>query len=220
MRKTILLAALAGACVLPAFGSGFVGLCNTGVAGPCSGSTGTGSGLASPGNELNWAGTGFQALVPASPLWSNLGSNASQWISSTSSTFAAPGVYAYTIQFMTGPYANLSSGFINGRYASDNNALSVSLNGTNIPGFPLTLNDSSAFSQWTNFSITNGFNLGMNTLVFTISNEGAAFNPGGFRAEFLNSGVADAVPEPSAFLLGGMGLVAVGLVHRRSKSKR
>ena len=62
-------------------------------------------------------------------------------------------------------------------------------------------------------SINSGFVAGINTITFEVFNgAGAANNPDGLMVDFTN---ATTTPEPSAVLMLGAGLSALGLIRRR-----
>lgn len=222
MKHLIIAAALALAVIPSAYGVG-LGLCNTGVNGPCTGFNGVGSGgLATQGGpESNWVLGGGTAVVPTDSAipssWiSNASSPMSQWISPALDTFAGGGInYSYSIAFNIPLTADLSSATIFGRYASDNETVNVLLNGTSVAGFPLN-STPSGFQNWTSFTINSANGLFVptaNTLTFVVTNGGTR-NPQGLRVEFLEASVND-VPEPSTFLMGGIGLIALGVARRR-----
>ena len=98
---------------------------------------------------------------------------------------------------------------------TDNAGLNILLNrvasGATSPGF----------GSFTNFLITNGFVVGLNTLDFVVQDQGA---PGGFAAtDFVGTAFAvttppgTTVPEPSTVVLMAAGLFGVAVVGARRK---
>lgn len=210
----ILLALRSYAC---AYAASIEGLCNTGVIGLCTGLNGIGSALSPVGGEQNWVLLGGTAYVPGSPPSSPwiAANSTSQWITPAPDTLAPNGLYSYQLTFMVvGSLASLSTSPISGRYASDNNLQSVQLNGQQIAGFPLN-QSSDGFALWTSFTIpsTANFILGANLVTFVMQNNGSNQ---GLRVEWGAPGPADAgVPEPSALVMGGLGLGGLWIARRR-----
>jgi hypothetical protein len=94
---------------------------------------------------------------------------------------------------------------------ADNAVDNVILNGT-----PLGLTAPSFDPASGRFYIINGpFVPGQNVLEFVWSNAPPNINPAGLRVEL--SGTAELVPEPSSYVLAGLGLVAAWCVRRRRR---
>ena len=140
------------------------------------------------------------------------------WISPTGNggvTVALPpGTYVYQTTFnLTGQ--DPSTAELSGNWASDNNAC-IELNGVNTGVcLPFT-----GFTSLHPFSITSGFQPGVNTLDFVVTNgQGSGDNPTGVIVEI--SGTAslgtDPSPEPSSLLLIGTGLLGLSCVLRRRR---
>lgn len=133
----------------------------------------------------------------------------SAWIGPNNDHFldGPVGTYDYRISFdLTGFVP--STAVITGGWSTDNNGLSILLNGVN------TGNPGTSFTQFSTgfapFSITTGFQPGINTLDFLVNNAGG---PTALRVQM--TGTVSSVPEPgSLFLLGTRLVGAVGVFRR------
>jgi hypothetical protein len=111
---------------------------------------------------------------------------------------------------------------ITGEWSTDNQGLNILLNGVD-SGVP-PVNVENAYTLMRPFDITSGFVAGVNHLEVVVHNEacgGCAPNPAnpvGARVSFITA-EAQPVPEPAAFALLGVGLVAVGAIGRRKKGR-
>jgi hypothetical protein len=139
------------------------------------------------------------------------GGTSSAWIgpNNDAAIDGPPGLYDYRTTFsVTG---NASTAAIFGGWSSDNDGVSILLNGNN------TVNPGTSFTQFSlgfaPFSITSGFISGSNTLDFIVNNGAESPNPTSLRVE-MN---AAAIPEPEtyAMMLAGLGLM--GFIARRRK---
>jgi len=132
----------------------------------------------------------------------------SNWISAGSG--GAVGTYVYETTFdLTGLIPATAT--ISGEFANDNNLDDLLLNGvsTGIVG--------GVFGGFTAFAIGSGFIAGVNTLEFVVFNGGTLPNPHGLRVEL--SGTANAIPEPSSFLMATLGVMGLAGLRRRRHSK-
>jgi len=132
------------------------------------------------------------------------------WINSIENT-----TYTYTLTFDLSGY-DLSSVYISGIWATDNEGISLFLNGVDM-GYSA---GQTSFSNQNpeQFTLSSGFKEGDNTLAFTVFNQsGPSGNPTGLRVEFLSAS-ASAIPEPSTYALvfGGLAL-ALFLIRKPSK---
>lgn len=147
---------------------------------------------------------------PVGPWLGDGGSSA--WIAPSSNTEGETTTYFYRTTFdLTG--FDPSTAVIAGRWAVDNTGLEIYVNGLG------TGNYAGGFSSWSSFSVTTGFNDGLNTLDFAVYNGGG---PTGLRVEFLTA-TADrivvpavaGVPEPASLAL--VALAVAGLGRRQRK---
>ena len=135
----------------------------------------------------------------------------SRWISSTGTGGPSAGSYVFETTFdLTGFDPTLTS--ISGQCATDNSLSGITLNGGSVSG------DCDGFGSFgALFSISSGFVGGVNSLQFTVVDAGS---PMAFRAQFTSDTTPlgpSAIPEPSAFVLMGGGLL---LIAARLKRKR
>lgn len=216
MKKTISAIALAAAALTSAHAASISGLVNTGV----GGAAGT--------QDAHYALTVFSGttVLPNDNAYISAdhagqvgkawiaNTSASKWISPTSNVGDSldpdvNGVYDYRLSFDLSGYDPSTAAFT-GRYAVDNSVV-VMLNGQQIAS-------GHKFDTWLSFGASSGFNSGINTLDFIVTNghqvEG---NPTGLRAEFVSS-VATAVPEPTtyAMLFAGLGLITYTARRRKA----
>lgn len=164
-----------------------------------------------------------QVFAPTLPPGSGSSLPVSQWIrpnngNTTGGNDNDPvGTYVFRTTFTLDSW-NFNTAAIVGRFATDNsgtirlNGVAVGLNGTTA-GINNPAVTSNGFGAWTNFSISSGFQAGLNTLDFVVNNaSGATGNPTGLRASFVGSVF---VPEPSTFGIFGLGLPLFGMIRRR-----
>ena len=147
------------------------------------------------------------------------------WISPGSSggTSFPPGTYDYQTTFdLTG--LDPTTAQLSGKWTSDNNGW-IDLNGV-MTGVTSAF---AGFGSLSSFSITSGFQPGLNTLDFVIVNGSDSFSPTGVIADISGTATASssvsgpsAVPEPSSlsmFILGG-GLLGLGGLGRKLARSR
>jgi PEP-CTERM motif len=132
-----------------------------------------------------------------------------QWINPFGDTENAPaGYYDYRTTFsLTGLDPGTAS--LSGYWAADNGA-SILLNGSAAVGTGTIIPSPYGFKNLTAFTITGGFQPGLNTLDFVVYNESGET---GLVAEI--TGTASPAPEPSSLLLMGSGLIGLGGALRR-----
>lgn len=151
-----------------------------------------------------------------------------QWIAPQADVVGIPGVgvntfYTYQTTFnLTG--FSLSNVQLSGHFTADNYISQVALNGVPIyTGGGCIAGGNFSFENLTPFSVSSGFNPGVNTLSFNITNDVCANSNGGPNPTGLLvdvAGTADAaVPEPATALPVAGGLM-FALVHYRRRYLR
>jgi hypothetical protein len=213
MKRTIIAAALAIAAISSAQAS-ITGLNNTGLG--VGGTTDSSYKLTAVTSDDGVA-TGVPTITtdqwPVNPWLVN--SDVSKWITPTSTQSQSldawnAGTYTYTLTFDLTGY-NAASAYFTGRVAADNSVV-VKLNNQEISSV-------SGFTSWSDFSASSGFQSGLNTLDFVVTNWAqSSGNPTGLRVEFASSDVAAAVPEPETYAMLLAGIALLGVVARRRKS--
>jgi len=133
------------------------------------------------------------------------------WVSSVPNA-----TFTYSLDFDLSGY-DLSSVVISGIWATDNEGISLFLNGVDM-GYSA---GQTSFSNQNpeQFTLSSGFVEGDNTLAFSVFNQtGDTGNPTGLRVEFLSAS-ASAIPEPSTYALvfGGLAL-ALFLIRKPSQN--
>lgn len=215
MKKAISVFALAAAAFTSAHAASISGLVNTGVG--AAGTQDTHYALTVVSGDTVLANS--NAFISADNVWPvgkawTANTSTSKWITPTSNAGdwldpVVKGVYDYRLTFdLTG--FDASTAAFTGRFSADNSVV-VLLNGQQIA-------DGHKFDSWKSFGASTGFNSGINTLDFIVTNGWQTDdNPTGLRAEFVSS-VATAVPEPTtyAMLLAGLGLITYTARRRKA----
>jgi hypothetical protein len=206
MKKFAMAAILATSSFLSAHAASITGLVNTGT-------------FASGAQDTNYSlnGTGFGYVTkdnvwPIGPWIAN--TTTSKWITPLANQGASfdpvtKGTYTWSLSFNLAGF-DASTASFSGKFAADNSAV-VLLNGHSI-------GSANGFTSFSNFGAASGFNSGLNTLDFVVTNVAQnGGNPTGLRVEFTASNVTP-VPEPEtyAMLLAGLGLMGV-ISRRRAK---
>jgi hypothetical protein len=143
--------------------------------------------------------------------------SSSTWISGDPSTFEGGGPVTFTQQFnLTASQA--ASLTLTGMWSTDDQATML-LNGNLVASSPPT--GDSPWGFFAPFSVTSGFQAGLNTIEVVDPNNIVTSNdgPGGIQIQF--SPAVAPTPEPSTFALaglGGLGLALYGWRRRRGTS--
>lgn len=153
---------------------------------------------------------------PIPPWVSNDAS--SRWISRTPNAQAdAVGLYTFRTTFdLTG--LQPATAVITGQWSSDNSA-QIWLNSV-FTGIELNFED--PFRRLYPFTLSSGFQPGVNTLDFVVNNWNCPgcnpSNPVGLRVNIIEA-TAEPIPEPATFAIVGFGLIGLGLLARRHRGK-
>ena len=158
---------------------------------------------------------GYTAL----PFSQWLGDNGiSNWISTTPMGLAPSGIYDFRLSFSLAGL-DAASASISGRVAADDWLNDVLLNGAST-GISAGVNDYStgAYTAWTPFTISSGFQSGTNTLDFIVNNYFDT-SATGLRVEMAGSAntASGAVPEPASWAMMILGLGVAGAALRRQR---
>ena len=128
-------------------------------------------------------------------------SHVSEWIApttwlpaNTNLDHCAAGYYTYTNKFTLPSGANPGTASISGRWAADDGAVAMDLNGF-ATGNTIPL--ANGWGVWTPFTINGNFINGQNTLLFVVTNW-SIYSPGptGLRVEFTNASVCSTCVPP------------------------
>jgi hypothetical protein len=130
--------------------------------------------------------------------------NNSQWIWENSNGLPVNVTRSFVTTFDLSDF-DYTTAVINGAWGTDNQGVDILVNGTStgitLPGvlYP-------NFQQMNNFTISEGFQHGINTLEFVIKDDGVI---SAFRAQLAGSADIQNVPEPSLFLLFSTGFLSL-----------
>jgi hypothetical protein len=176
-------------------------------------------GIAVPGNDIHYTITaspsgpipaiavnspGFPATPPGPWVINNANS---RWIGPAASSQGPSGNYTYETRFTLPSNAILSTAVILGLWGTDDWSANIFLNTVN------NGNVSAGFTSLVPFAVTTGFQIGLNTLEFKLTNAGG---PTGLRIDRV-IGSYQVTPEPAALGLASLALVATAGVIRRRK---
>ncbi|MEQ8847784.1 hypothetical protein [Botrimarina sp.] len=173
------------------------------------------TGVNAAGDDPNYqiiSGSTLVDAVVAAPPATWVSNNAgSRWIgpATTPDARAPGGAFTYETTFTLPANADLSSVAISGDWGTDNGGLDILINSVS------TGQTSVGFTSLTAFSVTSGFQTGINTLQFVLNNATNANNsdnPTGLRVDNI-SGMYDVIPEPTS-LLAWAGLAGCVFLRR------
>lgn len=129
----------------------------------------------------------------------------SRWIGPSGQSYGPGGNYTYATQFTLPPLTNLSTVSVGGLWGTDDWSVDIEINNIS------TGQVSAGFTSLVPFSITSGFQIGVNTIEFMLTNAGG---PTGLRVDKIQ-GSYSLIPEPTTIGLAAIGMVAAMLARRR-----
>jgi hypothetical protein len=144
-------------------------------------------------------------VYPFPAFWVANNSPNSRWIGTSAQFSDGPnGNYLYRTTFNLP--ANATSATISGLWGTDDPGLDILINGNS------TGQLSAGFSSLVPFSVTSGFNVGLNTLDFLVANVGGG--PTGLRVDKIAGNYL--VPEPASLAMA-IGCSSVWVLGRRRR---
>lgn len=132
----------------------------------------------------------------------------SRWIGPDQSSQGPAGNYTYATLFTLPANTNLATVNVSGMWATDDPGLDIEINNIS------TGQASAGFSTLVPFSITGGFQIGVNTIEFLVQNAGG---PTGLRVDRIR-GDYSLIPEPATLGLAAAGLAVIATIRRRAAS--
>jgi hypothetical protein len=188
-------------------------LYNTGVNN--AGAALVGAGVPDPHYSII-APSGFTAqtvddtVFPFPPWFPN--NATSRWIGPSSSGAGPSGPWHYRTTFTVPPVAILSTVSVTGDWATDDNGTDIRINGIS------TGQTSPNHIALTPFSINSGFQYGVNTLDFFLTNTFQFTSPTGLRVDHI-AGSFQVFPEPGTFYLAAGAVLLSVTALGRSRSR-
>jgi uncharacterized protein affecting Mg2+/Co2+ transport len=131
------------------------------------------------------------------------------WLNDASSVLMDEGGN-YDYRLTIGITGDASALVLMGRWAVDDGAVAIQVNGTTVVGGTPVTGDLQ-FAKWAAFTLSSGFVTGTNTIDFVVEND--QYNTG-LRVEWSST---SSVPEPGSTLLLGGGLAVLAAFARRRK---
>ena len=129
----------------------------------------------------------------------------SRWIGPDQFSYGPAGNYTYATQFVLPANTNLATVNVSGMWATDDPGLDIEINNVS------TSQLSAGFATLVPFSITSGFQIGLNTIEFLVQYAGG---PTGLRVDKIR-GDYSLIPEPGTLALAAAGLMGIAAVQRR-----